>query len=335
MKKIVAKAPGKLILTGEYSVLYNMPAIVFTIDKATTTTAKLLEDKIVVIELKDFNLIESFSQYFLNRRYLFIRNKYNQFLSGVLSIDKVLEIPVDVCCFLIGYIFDRFKIKQGIELSIESTIPIGAGFGSSAAFVVSLLKSLDALFSLNLNQEEFFQIALKGEKLIHGSSSGVDVRASLIGGSNYLDGGISAIDIKDFEFFSIFTGKPEASTGESISKVKNILKTSDKLQMFKKVALKLKDAIENKNLLDVMSQIKTNHALLKELGVVPQKVQEFIKEIEANNCAAKISGSGAVAGENAGVVISMGNFTSISKIAKKFGYTVSKIKQSSKGAYAL
>jgi len=235
---------------------------------------------------------------------------------------------MDLCCFLVGYVFDKFKIRNGIKLSIKSTIPIGVGFGSSAALIVSLLKSLNSLFNMNLRQEEFYKVAVKAENLIHGNSSGIDIQASMIGGCNYFCDDVVPINLNKFEFFSIFTGKPEISTGESVEKVTKLLKISDRLQMFKNIVLELKTALENKDLLKAIIQIKKNHFLLKELGVVPKRVQNFIKEVEFSGGAAKICGSGAVAGDNAGIVISMGNFSCISKIAKRFRYNIKKIKLS-------
>jgi len=334
-KKVVARAPGKLILSGEYSALYKMPAIAFAVDNFTETTTCIIPEDSVVIELKDYNSTTKISRNDMELKYLSVKDRYKSFLSGTSSIDKVIESPIDLCCFIIRQAVREVKLQDGIRVSIKSTVPIGAGFGSSAALIVSLIKSLSVLLSMRLTNEEFYELALEAENLVHGPSSGIDLLTSIIGGCNYFFEGRSPINSPDFEFFSVFTGKPEISTGKSIAKVKSLLKQSDRLHAFKEVTLKLKDALENKNLKNVIAQIRNNHSLLKELGVVPKKVQEFIEEIELCNGAAKVCGSGAVAGKNAGAVVSLGNFDCISKIAQRFGYTIKRIKQSSLGAYVV
>ena len=380
-KKVTARAPGKLIISGEYAAFYGMPVIAFAIDEFTETIASIIPEDFVEIELKDYNFKIKLSFDSIGQRYLRTQERYNNFLSGALPVYKVLEEPVDLCCFIISKIS---KKQTGIKLSIKSTVPIASGFGSSASVIVSLIKALDSLLGTNLTQEDFYKLALEAENLVHGYSSGIDIATSIAGGCNYfsklnsyynsslqvkranppscfdvedrllrcatlqsLEGrrnydGVCDIATRDFrmnspevEFISIFTGKPEISTGETIVKARNLLKISDRKCKFKEVTLNLKDAFENKNLLKTMNQIRNNNELLKELGVVPKKVQRFIEEIEICSGAAKICGSGAVAGENAGAVIAIGNFDCINEIAKKFNYIVKRVKPSNIGAHVL
>jgi mevalonate kinase len=331
-KEVVARAPGKLILSGEYSVLYKMPAIAFAVDKFTETISFVIDEDFVVIELKDYNFAIRLSSGDVTKRYLNTLDRYNDFLLGALPIERVLESPVDLCCFVIKKISGK---DSGIKISIASNIPIASGFGSSAALIVSLMTSLEGLFNLSLTKEEFYKLALESENLVHGNSSGIDVMTSMIGGCNYFYGGNVSMNLLEGELFSVFTGMPEVSTGESIAKVKSLLNTPTRLDEFKEVTLGLKEAIENKDMNMVIRQIRNNHTLLKELGVVPLRVQSFIEEVESSKGAAKICGSGAASSDNAGVVIALGRFEHISKFAEKFGYNCEKIIQSDRGAYVL
>ena len=354
-KKLVARAPGKLILSGEYSALYKMPAIVFAIDKFTEATVSMSGEAYVVIELQDYDIAINLSYDSISERCLKTKARYNDFLLGSLPIENVLESPVDLCCFIISFFLNhenRAKYGNGkedgksIKISIKSDIPIESGFGSSAAFIVSLMKGLEALFCLDLGEENFYKFALEAENLVHGSASGIDVLTSMVGGCNYFDNNARtsgndthmpcfSIDVSVYEMFSVFTGRPQNSTGESIAKVKDLLNTSNKIEAFGEVTLNLKRAIENNDLLGVMSQIKKNNLLLTGLGIVPVKIQDFIKEIEQVGGAAKICGSGAITGENAGVMIALGDFVHISKIAEKYGYTIERVTPSTRGAYVV
>jgi mevalonate kinase len=330
-KQVVAKAPGKLIISGEYSVLVGMPAIAFAIDDFTETTAIITDEPFFEIELKDYNFRITLSPEDIDLRYSRTQSRYNDFLSGLLPIAKVLDGPVDLCCFIIKSAvgIERF----GLKVSVGSTIPISSGFGSSAAFIVSLLKALDALLCMNLTSEKFYQLALDAENLVHGRSSGIDIMTSIGGGCNYFSDGQFQIQSSSFEFFSIFTGKPEVSTGVSIAKVKKEI--AGRKHLFKEVTLNIKAALESQDLSSMMRHIRANNLLLNELGVVPGKVQKFIEEIEAISGAAKICGSGAVSGENAGAVLAFGDFHGINEIAKRYNYNVKKIRPEARGAYVL
>jgi mevalonate kinase len=331
-KTVVARAHGKLIVSGEYSVLFKMPAIAFAIAECTETTASIIDEDAIVIELKDYNFVMQFSANSVNWHHLRTKERYDNFLSGLLPIEQVLTNPMDLCCFIIGQLVSE---QAGIKVSIKSTIPTASGFGSSAALIVSLIKSLDSLFEVNLTKDNFYKLALEAENLVHGNSSGIDLLTSIIGGCNYFFNGNYRINCPEFNFFSIYTGRPDISSGESIVKVKNLLNAVDRQYAFKEVTLSLKEAFEKQDLLNAMNQIRNNHLLLKELGVVPKKVQDFIQEIESCSGAAKICGSGAVAGENAGAVIALGNFDDINAIALRFNYSIKRVQQSNMGAYVL
>ncbi len=63
------------------------------------------------------------------------------------------------------------------ELSIESTIPVGSGLGSSAALCVALTRWMSD--PLRIDSDRFFEFARELENRFHGRSSGMDVAAVL------------------------------------------------------------------------------------------------------------------------------------------------------------
>jgi len=71
---------------------------------------------------------------------------------------------------------------------------------------------------------------------------------------------------------------------------------------------------------DIRDAVRENHKLLTKIGVVPEKVQSFIREVEAAGHAAKICGAGAVAGENGGMVLVFAN-QQPDALCQKYGYT--------------
>lgn len=72
---------------------------------------------------------------------------------------------------------DFLKIRG--TLHVESSIPIGAGMGSSAALCVAIARWLGAMGYLR--EEHYFEFARSLEDRFHGKSSGMDVAAVLAG----------------------------------------------------------------------------------------------------------------------------------------------------------
>ena len=62
-------------------------------------------------------------------------------------------------------------------------------------------------------------------------------------------------------------------------------------------------------------------SLLNEIGVVPGRVCDFVSEVEQAGAAAKICGAGAVAGDNAGMVLVAARETP-TELCAKYGYEI-------------
>jgi mevalonate kinase len=75
----------------------------------------------------------------------------------------------------------------------------------------------------------------------------------------------------------------------------------------------------------MQSLIRENHRLLCRIGVVPQKVQQFVSEVEAAGGAAKVCGAGSVRGDSGGAVLVLADFMPAA-LAEKYGYNVSPLR---------
>jgi homoserine kinase len=75
-----------------------------------------------------------------------------------------------------------YGIDDGLKVTIKKGIPAGYGLGSSGASAAATVKALDALYSLNLSNEELVRYAAKGEEAAAGSIHYDNVAASLLGG---------------------------------------------------------------------------------------------------------------------------------------------------------
>jgi len=81
----------------------------------------------------------------------------------------------------------------------------------------------------------------------------------------------------------------------------------------------------------VRDVVKEQHRLLCEIGVVPEKVRRFIRQIEDDGGAAKICGAGSVRGDRGGVVLVFQHDAPV-KRAEAYGYPLLPVELERQGA---
>ncbi len=152
MPVVLGKAPGKIILVGEHAVVYGQPAIAIPVTKVNAT-AKIfpnLDDETgrIQIKAKEINLDADLKD-----------------LEKDHPIAKVVQITLDT----VGP-----RQVPAFTLQIDSSIPVSAGMGSSAAVSVAVIRALSAFLGGPLSSEEISKMAYEVEKLHHGLPSGID-----------------------------------------------------------------------------------------------------------------------------------------------------------------
>lgn len=323
-----AISPGKLILSGEHSVVYGRPAVAMAIDRCVTATVETSSDDQVAFEMAGVSERESFTMLALHdfkRRAL---NNYRLFLEGRLGIRDVLHKPVDLFKFGFITLLDGLhrKMDSGIVIKLKSSIPVGSGMGSSAASVLSELRALGHYLRVDFKPEWYYEFSLESEKLQHGYPSGVDSYISLYGGcAAFRNGAARSVPLPRMKMWLVETGAPEATTGECVVQVKAQFQDDLIWNDFEAVTTEVEKAVRENNSVLMRSLIKENHRLLCRIGVVPQKVQQFVADVEAAGGAAKICGAGSVRGQNGGVVLVLADFMPTA-LAGKYGYKVSPVR---------
>lgn len=195
-----ARVHGKWILSGEHAVLRGSPAIAFPV------YGKYLE--------LTWSDSESFSASFSGSS----GAEFQLLFSGV--FDRALEI--------LGRKDDR-KLKRG-EFRIESTLPVGAGLGASAALAVAMGRWF--VSQGVVSEEKLFWFCRELENLFHGESSGVDVAVAIEARGLYfsrgsVDGGSERI-MRGFDplwqprWYISYSGS-RGLTSECVSQVKTML----------------------------------------------------------------------------------------------------------------
>lgn len=323
--EVRVSAPGKVILMGEHAVVYGHPALVAALDlRAEAAISRLAPGALCKLELPAVGCEEEIAWHDITAygaasgeawRELSAEPSPARFarLRGSDPAHVVKVALAEAAHLLGGHTPPPFRLR------LESRLPVGSGFGSSAATAAATAAALLRFCGHEPTQDELFRVSLDAERRQHGQPSGVDNATVLHGGliwarRNASDG----VDVEPLKTGSSLlsrlrlydTGAPREATGAVVSDVRERM-SSDPLRfesLFERLersawGLRQELSRERENPLRVVSLLAQAHAALCELGVVPEAVQELAAGIESRGGAAKISGAGALSGSGAGLLL--------------------------------
>jgi mevalonate kinase len=335
-----ARTPAKLILSGEHAVVYGCPALAIAINRYTDVTIRWKLPLSFSFDLMGIHFRQRLTQHALRRLKDKLKNKYEQYSLGHLSIKEVLQHPFELALFTFINVLDRLpqKVPMGIDIFTHSNIPVGCGLGSSAASVVSLIYALAHFLKLDLPLDDYIRLGIESENLQHGLSSGLDVHTVYHGGYLYYQKGqlqqqsISNQFIDQLHLQLVETGKPLSTTGECVAHAVPYFNDSGIRNDFSTTTQALHDAMQKGHKNEIQEHIRHNHQLLRTINVVPNKAHQFITEIEKQGGAAKVCGAGSIYGDAAGVLLVMTD-QDISSLAKEYDYQTSQIQLETRGTH--
>jgi mevalonate kinase len=207
------------------------------------------------------------------------------------------------------------------HLRVASHLPIGSGFGSSAATATAVIAACLAWRSAPLDLGRIERLALEVERRQHGLPSGVDTATVVRGGLLWARKTDAGLEVETIESRSPLlarlrvydTGMPPEPTGAVVAAVRS--RRDRDAARFERLLDRMEDAARglHTELTAVRSQgenpallrdlIRECEACLEELGVVPDAVRAVIRQIEEAGGAAKISGAGSLSGPGAGSLL--------------------------------
>jgi mevalonate kinase len=197
-----------------------------------------------------------------------------------------------------------FNSPEG-ELVLESTIPIGAGLGSSAALSVSITHWLSEPLAIGLG--DHFEFARKLEHRFHGRSSGMDVAAVISAQpiSFMINRGHQLLGVKKLPKFTFHDTGERARTSDCVLQVRTLHEESPTLgmQLDEQMAqasrlsmegLILFDAGQSENgLARVAEGMKLGQDCFRSWGLIPTKARHLEEDLFAQGAkSVKLTGSG-------------------------------------------
>jgi mevalonate kinase len=282
---VIASAPAKVILFGEHFVVYGEPAIVLAIDKRAYAKAELREDKRLYLRSLNLNVAGFFDNGSFKVEEGNLKEAKTKLEPLKCAVEKVLEI---------------YGEKVGLSIEVNSTVPVAAGLGSSAAVAAAVAAAVGALLNVKMSKEDVFRIAYEAEKIMHGTPSGVDPAISTFGGAMLfqIDTGFKPLDVKaDFPLVIGNTGV-ERSTKTQVSKVRSLRDKYPQIvelmmRTAREIVLRAVEALKEGDLETLGELMNINHALLYGLEVSDESLEWLINAArKAGALGAKLTGAG-------------------------------------------
>lgn len=266
---------GKIILTGEHSVVHGTHAVAAPI--TLKMKAKVWDhDKDVRLLIPRWG-VEQTIEFGADHKY---------------SIYESLEM-----------ILDHLDLRdKPMNIEVFPEVPRAMGMGGSAALAVAIIRALDKHFKLGLGDDDVRRLSFESENIVHGGASGIDNTVSTYGNLIMYQKGtppkMETLSLKEPIPIVIGLSGVESMTSKMVKRVREqaeifpqwyekIFKQMDEL------AIASKEAIENRDLNQLGMIMNMNHGYLNTLGVSSPEVEDLI-EIARNNGAlgAKLTGGG-------------------------------------------
>jgi mevalonate kinase len=265
--KVVAEAPGKVIITGEHFVVHGGLALAAALQLKTRAEATQSQGLVVETPVSG------------NR----------PAGSAPLPVEKVVR-----------EMYRARSVEPRVKLSIRSELPSGAGLGSSASTMVAAVSAVSRLEGWNMDINSIIETAMLGEKLIHGNPSGIDIAVSAIGGVLQFRVGEEPrrIDVpRPLRLLVVHSGERRSSK-RLISKVSSMKNVYPHLfsKLCESASLVTQLATERflDGRLEELGMLMTyNHAVLATVGASNGRLDRLVDLCIESGCfGAKLTGAG-------------------------------------------
>jgi len=247
--KSIASAPGKIILFGEHFVVHGTKAILAAIDKRVTVTSTFTDNKTIKVN-SQLGTIEVP----ISSSHEEVKSEFRPFV------------------YLANKIINSEQNASGLEITIDSDIPIGVGLGSSSACCVAAAASISELFN-ELSSEEILKMSIEAEKTIFPDTSGADCTVCTYGGMIEYPS-VEKIDNTFDLNLLIANSMIPHNTKNSVEKVNKFKENNE--ERFSQLC-----DLENGLVDEVIIAMKNNDATT--FGLKMSENQKYLEEIQVSN----------------------------------------------------
>ena len=197
--------------------------------------------------------------------------------------------------YLANKIINSEQNASGLEITIDSDIPIGVGLGSSSACCVAATASISELFN-ELSSEEILKMSIEAEKTIFPDTSGADCTVCTYGGMIEYPS-IEKIDNTfDLNLLIVNSMIPH-NTKNSVEKVSKFKKNDEgRFSQLCDLETKLIDevvtAMKNNDVTAFGLKMSENQKHLEEIQISNDTLRDMISSLKEISLGTKITGAG-------------------------------------------
>lgn len=267
----LAKAPGSLMIMGEYAVLHGKTALVCAIDQFLTVKIHPRDDDTIIID-------SELGHYEGDR------------------LNRVLSSPFEYVLAAINLI----NPSTGCYIEITSEFSPHLGLGSSAAVITATLAALHVWQKIPFTHEHLWHEAKKILEEVQGSGSGADLAASIYGGIIAFKNSPFQVTRlpHPFPLCAVYSGK-KIKTSQAIDRMqqRETSHPSFFTHLYESSEILAQSAIrsiQQKDWKTLGTLFDLNHGLLVTLGVSTDILEtlRYKMKQQPEILGAKISGSG-------------------------------------------
>jgi mevalonate kinase len=284
-----ASAPGKVYLFGEHAVVYGEPAVPCAIERRARVTVEQREDDALRVDARDLQL-EGFTV------------QYDGGPEGRPDVDvedTLVEAAMGYVEAAVSQVRDAADAPDaGFDVTIESTIPLGGGLGSSAAVVVAAIAAGTRELGVDLDDAALADRAYQVEHEVQdGQASRADTFCSTMGGAVRVEGDdCRTLGAPELPFVVGFDGGA-GDTGELVAGVRELKDTYDfaagTVENIGDIVRRGEQLLADGDVAELGRLMDVNHGLLSALGVSSRSLDGMVWAArEAGAQGAKLTGAG-------------------------------------------
>jgi len=270
--KSIASAPAKIILFGEHFVVHGTKAILAAIDKRVAVTSSFTDNNTIKIN-SELGTIEVP----ISSSHEEVKSEFRPFV------------------FLANKMINSNQNVSGLEITIDSDIPIGVGLGSSSACCVAATASISGLFK-ELSSEESLSMSIEAEKTIFPDTSGADCTVCTYGGMIEYPS-IKKIDNTFDLNLLIANSMIPHNTKNSVEKVSKFKQNNEErfsqlYDLETKLIGEVIIAMKNNDTTAFGLKMSENQKYLEKIQVSNDTLRDMISSLKEISLGTKITGAG-------------------------------------------
>lgn len=329
--RITAEAPGKFILTGEMSVLYDKHAIALTVDMKTTVTVEPNKENKVRLFLDDLQHSWTWTTTEFNTTHKLVTkamdlwvykswpNQLNHLLrnqfqnvnteslgpstsSNKSNCNDMITNATKAFIMIYLAIGDSYfkSARAPLDVRIKSDIPVGSGLGSSSSYSVALAAAILRAYRVMAENHIIEKWAANLDRFFHGKSSGIDSNIIVQGGClQFQSGKVRQVADKVALHVLLIDSGVSRSTADMVDKVRRSAieqpeRTNGIFNSLDEYARHMWAAVSNPNfhVRSIMLHVDANQELLDALGMGHPKLTEIVQLCISHQFSCKLTGAG-------------------------------------------